>query len=145
MSEWLSGCTWECVQERNENEKDRAVENQKVLANVSDRKALSTGSVKPQQLVFGGRFHPWILDMAYYDHLWNHSTEHLKPLGNVLCLSNNSVFITSQLGGDLKREAGALIDRRGRTGVKRQINKQAIILTHTPGYVKMQRHLVNVL
>ena len=47
------------------------------------------------------------------------------------CLFSNSVFITSQLGGDLKREAGATINRRGRTGVKRQINKQAIILRHT--------------
>lgn len=51
LSEWLSGCAWESVQERNENEKDRAMENQKLSANVSKRKALSNSSVQPQ-LVF---------------------------------------------------------------------------------------------
>lgn len=56
------------MHERNENEVDRAVGNQKVLANVSDRETLSTGSVKPQ-LVFSGRFHPWLLDVPRYDHL----------------------------------------------------------------------------
>lgn len=49
LSEWLSGCTWESVQKRSEN--DIAMENQKVSANVSNRTALSTRSLQPK-LVF---------------------------------------------------------------------------------------------
>lgn len=126
LSEWLS-CTWVSVQKRDEN--DRVTETLKVSANVSNRKALTTRSLQPK-LVFSD---PPPVDFGYVTLRPPVKSQHraFEAFRQSTCLSNNSVFITSQLGGDLKREAGALINRRGRTSVKLQINKQAIILTRT--------------
>lgn len=101
------------------------------------------------------RNHNWcvVVDILYAS-IWPPVTSQqraLEAFRQSTCLFSNSVFITSQLGGDLKREAGAPINRSGRTGVKRQINKQAIILRHTHTHIgicnrctprDIQRHIL---
>lgn len=110
------------MQPRNKNEKDKAITIQ--TANASERKAVLVQRVHKCCLV---------VDSIHGYGMWfSITTCEITALRirRLQAEHNNNVFLTSQLGGDIKKEAATPINRRGWTGVKQQINKQAIILTY---------------